>query len=200
MNQPASMRSAEAACGLQVEAEAGVERGGVGERVAVLVAGQRGAGDEFHGDEDAALLRAGVFADFVDVDDVGVRDAGHGLRLLQHAGSAKRAMLRAVAQDFDGDFAIKFGVVGGIDDAHAAGPELTQDQIAADARRQARLDGLADVDASLVTLGGRRRGVGRRRVGWCKGRKQRLLGGDGRRSRDRHPIAARHPSERWGGL
>ena len=46
MNQPAGMRSAQAACGLQVEAEAGVEGGGVGEGVAVPVAGQRGAGDE----------------------------------------------------------------------------------------------------------------------------------------------------------
>ena len=55
-----------------------------------------------------------------DGDDALVRTARGDVRV-KHAGAAQRALLHAVAHDLDGDLAIELGIVGRIDDAHAAG-------------------------------------------------------------------------------
>jgi hypothetical protein len=75
-------------------------------------------------------------ADLVDLDDVGMRDAGEGLGLAQQAGLAGRGPLAAKSgqNDLDRQLALELLVVGGVDDAHGALTELAQDDEAPDPR------------------------------------------------------------------
>ena len=90
------------------------------------------AADQLHGDVHGVPDGA----DLVDVDDVGMRDAGEGLGLAQQSGLAEAGPLAAQAgqHELDGELALELLVVGGIDDAHAALAEFAQHDEATDAR------------------------------------------------------------------
>jgi hypothetical protein len=68
------------------------------------------------------------------VDDVGVGEAGEGLGLAAAAGAGV-GVVAAGADELDGELAVERLVVGGVDDAHAAGADLSQHGEAADAGR-----------------------------------------------------------------
>ena len=140
----------EAAPGLHVDGEqlapAARRRG--------LPGAQGRAGDELHGDED---LRA-EGADVVDGDDVGVGEAGHRLGLAEEAGGAGAVGVLAAAQELDGDLAVELGVVGGVDDAHTAGAEAAEHDVAAE-RLAAGARGLVVLGAGAAEVG-RGRAVG----------------------------------------
>jgi len=86
--------------------------------------------DVLHRDEELVV----VLADFVDLHHVGVVQLGECLRLSEHALALFRGDA-IVVQDFDGDVAAELGVVGAVDDAHAAGADLFGDLEAADLDR-----------------------------------------------------------------
>ena len=88
------------------------------------------AGDQLHGDEELVVDAA----DLVDLDDVGVGEAGEGLGLALEAGlaDAEAVVVDAGAQELEGDAAVELGVVGGVDDGHAAVAEGAGDDVAAD--------------------------------------------------------------------
>ncbi|HEY0478808.1 MAG TPA: hypothetical protein VGD37_14920 [Kofleriaceae bacterium] len=88
-------------------------------------AGQRLATDELHGDEQPAVVGAGL----VDLDDVGVGDLGQGLGLAQQPLVGLGGQGRAAANQLERHLAVKLLVVGGVDLAHGAGAErLEQDE------------------------------------------------------------------------
>jgi hypothetical protein len=94
---------------------------------------QRGAVDELHGDEGAAVDHAGVEHG----DHVGMLQPRHRLRLAPQP----RLVAHGVgAQDLDGDLAVELRIVRGVDDAHAAFAEPIEEEIAAEggAARRAR--------------------------------------------------------------
>jgi hypothetical protein len=101
---------------------------------------------ELHGEEHL-LLDA---ADLVDLDDVGVRELGHGPGLALHAGLVARAVVAAGAQQLEGDAAVELLVVGGVDDAHAALAEGAQDGEAADAGRLPAQNALPSPDSTTA--------------------------------------------------
>lgn len=135
MDEAASMRRHEPRGGLQVDAQAQRHLARLAEIALPLPLGEGGAVDELHRDEDAPARLARL----VDVHDVGVRDAGHGLRLLLDARRGEGGLVAEVAHELDGDLAIEFGVVGGEDLPHPALSHALDDQEAPDARR--RIDG-----------------------------------------------------------
>ncbi len=77
--------------------------------------------DELHGDEGGAL----ELTDLVDLDDIRMGDAGHGLGLSEQAGVA----VAIGEQQFDGDLSIEILVVGGVDHPHAASSHAVQEHI-----------------------------------------------------------------------
>ena len=93
---------------------------------------QRAAGQVLHRQEDLAL----VDADVVDRDDVRVRQLRDRLGLAHQARLAARrdrpALVRA--QQLERDLAIELRIVGGVDDAHRAGAEALEHEVAADGR------------------------------------------------------------------
>jgi hypothetical protein len=94
---------------------------------------QRSALDELHRDEELVVDRG---ADVVDRDHVRVREPCDRLRLAQHA-SATAAVLKIAAglpHQLECDLAIELGVVGGIHDAHTAGADHFEHEIATDRR------------------------------------------------------------------
>ncbi len=95
--------------------------------------------DELEGEED--LTRVG--ADLVDLQHVGVGDLGHRLGLAEQAAVADglRPADDALVQQLDGDLAVEVGVVGGVDDPHAAGADRLEHRIAADLSRRLALPG-----------------------------------------------------------
>jgi hypothetical protein len=95
------------------------------------------AGDELHGDPD--LLAVG--ADVVDGDDVGVRQLGQRLGLAQQAGPVSALTAAGREDQLEGDLAVELGVVGGVDDAHGAGAEAVEEDVAADRRAADELRG-----------------------------------------------------------
>ena len=70
-----------------------------------------------------------VLADLVDLDDVGVLEAGDGLGLDVEAGQLGRAGVDARQHHLQGDHALEAEVPGLVDDAHAAAPQLPQDLV-----------------------------------------------------------------------
>ncbi len=79
--------------------------------------GERLAGHELHGDEDAVV----VAPDFVHRHDVGVRHARHRLRFAQQACLqlvlGRVALARLTANQLQRHLAIELGIVGGVDHA-----------------------------------------------------------------------------------
>nr|WP_275937552.1 hypothetical protein [Nannocystis exedens] len=78
------------------------------------------AARERHGDEELALVRA----DAVDRDHAGVRQLGLGLA---QAGAATSS----AADQLDRHLALELGIEGGVDDAHTAGADPLEDEVAA---------------------------------------------------------------------
>ncbi len=88
-------------------------------------------------------------------DDVGVRDASHRLGLAQESGRAG-FFARGGAEQFEGDSAVELWIIGGVDDAHSAGPDLVQHHVPAEGlaafgkrRRVLRPRGLEAVDPGI---------------------------------------------------
>ncbi len=128
MHDADGVRGGEPCAGLQE----GFDDGAPGARRGGQPGAQGGAGDELHREVDAAVDAA----DVVYGDDVGVREAGHRLRLAEQAGLelgiGRAHAAIAHAHELDGDLAVELGVVGGEHDAHRAAPEHVHQQIAAD--------------------------------------------------------------------
>jgi hypothetical protein len=89
-----------------------------------------GAGDVLHHQKE--LLAVDV--DVVDRHDVGVREAGEPLRFAQQAEAAAVAAGRVGlrVEQLEGDRALELGVVGEVDDAHAALSQGALEGVAAD--------------------------------------------------------------------
>jgi hypothetical protein len=137
------MRGGEAVAGLAEH----VDDLGPGPRADTQPVAEGAALDVLHGDEDLVAVDAGL----VHADDVRVLQAGHGL------GLALQAFAGALAgghrlEELEGDGAAELGVVGGVDDAHAAGAEQLLDLEAADLgdRGRGAEQGGGDVLAHLV--------------------------------------------------
>ena len=82
--------------------------------------------DQLHGEEDLGASDA----DVVDGDDAGVGEAGHRLGLAEEALGGGAADVGA--DQLQGAPAVELRVVGGVDDAHAAGAEALEDEVAAE--------------------------------------------------------------------
>lgn len=67
------MRCIQTCSGLEIQMQAGVERRSIAHRMRLLPRRQRFACHKLHGNEH--LGGVAVFADLVDVDDIGVRQA-----------------------------------------------------------------------------------------------------------------------------
>jgi hypothetical protein len=102
-------------------------------RLLGLPGGQGDARDVLHDDEHPAVEVAGL----VDLDDVGVRDAGERVGL---ALAAQQVVRARGAEHLDGDVAVELRVVGEVDPRHGPLAERAHDDEATDARR-ARLEG-----------------------------------------------------------
>ncbi len=147
MHKPDPVSGKQSLSGLQVHAQHFIPGA-----LALLLPGTKGgAFDELHRDEDLAVH----LPDFVDLDDVGMGDAGHGLGFAEDAGAAVGAGQLALVQQLDRQLAIELLIVGGVDHSHTALPEVPQDDEPPDAARR-------------LGHGSRRR---RRR---CQGRRRRL--------------------------
>jgi hypothetical protein len=176
VDEAAGVGGGEAATDLQVHGDdlAPAPRGGG------LPGAQGLALDVLHGEVDLAV----VLADLVDLDDVGVGQAGEGLGLAAAAG-ADVGVVAAGEDEFDCDLAVELLVVGGVDDAHAAGADAAEDGEAADAGRLgggAEQAGL-DVGAGELVDEGRRSCwfVGRHRAeDYCSGPRARGATAPGR--------------------
>jgi hypothetical protein len=81
--------------------------------------------DELHGHEHAF----GGSAHVVDRDDVWMLQPRHRSRL---AHEARRVAVGGTVQDLDGYSSVELGIVGGVDDAHAAAAEPLEHDVAAD--------------------------------------------------------------------
>ena len=75
---------------------------------------------EFH-DEVALVF---PFIEGVDVDDVGVVEAGAGAGFAVEAFEGLGVLEELLFHEFDGDLAFEGGVPGAVDDAHAAGGDF----------------------------------------------------------------------------
>ena len=84
-----------------------------------------------HRDEQ---LPVGRVADFVDGADVGVVEAGGGLRLLQETPFGVGVVAQLGRQELERRVAVEPRVARPVDDAHAAAAEPVADLIGADAR------------------------------------------------------------------
>ena len=94
---------------------------------------------KLHGDE--RLLA--VFADFIDGADVRVVESGRGVSLAAKAFESLRVLRKILGQEFEGDEAAEFSVLGLVNHAHAAPAEFFHDAVVR--------DGLSDhVDAVSI--------------------------------------------------
>ena len=84
--------------------------------------------EKLHGDEGLAF----VPADFVDGADVGMVQRGGGARFSAKAFERLRILRKIVGQEFQRDEAAEFGVLGLVDDAHAAAAEFFEDVVTGD--------------------------------------------------------------------
>jgi hypothetical protein len=97
------------------------------------VVGQGAAVEVLEGEIGLTL----VLADLVDGDDIGVLQAGDGLRLRLEAGAADGLGEPAGQHHLEGHQAAQRLLPGLVDDAHAAAAQLLQDHIHADPLRHA---------------------------------------------------------------
>jgi hypothetical protein len=124
VDEAAGVRGGEAAADLQVHGDDLAPAAGRGG----LPGAQGLALDVLHRQVDLAE----VLADLVDLDDVGVRQAGERLGLAAGAG-ADVGVVAVGADELDSDLAVQLLVVRGVDDAHAAGADAAEHGEAADA-------------------------------------------------------------------
>ena len=125
---------------------------------------QAAAVDELQLEERQAV----GLADVVDLHDVGVLQAGDGLRLGQEAGGGLGAGMGAGQDHLQGAGAVQADLPGLVDDAHAAAAQLAQDLVAGDGGDGAagRLRG----GAAIATWSRRR--AGHRSSGWTPRRRR----------------------------
>lgn len=102
--------------------------------LAALIFVEAPARNIFERQEGAAF----VVADFEDLHDVRVMQAGHGPRFRQEAIVMRRIGMRAGQNHFDGDKPIELRLAGPVDHAHAATAELFEDFVARDALYRSR--------------------------------------------------------------
>ena len=110
------------------------------------------------------VIHAVLAADFMDLHDVGVLQAGHGFRLGAEAGHLLGGRVDAVPDDLQGHQAFQVGLLRQVDHSHAPVSQLADHGVLADARRQ----GVRSVSVRLRRQGGGRVRcglVGRRRPG-----------------------------------
>src|SRR6202035_937516 len=88
------------------------------------------AAHEAHGDEQ----HAAVLARLVDRDDVRLIHAGRGPRFPDEALAEGLVLGQSGGQDLEGDIAVQPGVVGTVDDGHAAPADLLRQLVASDER------------------------------------------------------------------
>src|SRR5271169_3198692 len=98
---------------------------------------------KFHSDERLAVLLAKI----VDGANIGVVQRGCGLRFALKAGECLLIPGNVLRQELEGDKAMEAGVLGFVDDAHAAGAEFLEDAVVR--------DGLADHGTSGGRMLGR---------------------------------------------
>jgi len=105
---------------LEGQGELADEAGGEVRRLGLAIHGaiERAAGDVF---EDAVGL-AGVVADFIDLHDMGIGEAGSGFDFGAEAGELL-GVGASGADHFDRDEALEGGLAGQIDDSHTAAAE-----------------------------------------------------------------------------
>jgi hypothetical protein len=70
-----------------------------------------------------------VLADIVDGADVGMIQRGRGLRLAFEALAGGRVVEVGLREELQSHVAVKTGVLGFVDDAHAAAPEFLEDAV-----------------------------------------------------------------------
>ena len=70
-----------------------------------------------------------VFIDVVNCADVGMVECGSGLRFTLESFQGLSVFRKSFRQEFQGDSALELGVLGPVDDAHAAATQLLQDAI-----------------------------------------------------------------------
>ncbi len=114
--------------------------------------------DELHGDEQLVAQ----LTDLIDLDDVGVGQAGHRLGLAEDPPAPLGARAGQRASQLDRHLAVELRVVRGAHDTHAALAELLQKCVAADRRRlgvaeQGAMDAVAGQPLGQRALGGGRR-------------------------------------------
>ncbi len=105
------------------------------QRAAFEVIAQRLAFEQLHGDEE----RAAFFADFVDLADVRMVDAGGRAGLAPEAPACRLVLLER-QHHLQRHGALQPFIVRLIHDAHSAGAELAADRVVADARWEAFLN------------------------------------------------------------
>ncbi len=148
-----------------------IEAGGLagGQRCAVQPLRQAAAGAVFQREEGQAV----VFADLVDLDDVGMLQAGDRFGLGPEALQLLAARDGAAQDHLEGDQAFELGLLGLVDDAHAAAAQFADEGVARDGRqrrcdprpvRQGRVAVRLRRDIHRTT-GSRRQLVRRQRVG-----------------------------------
>ena len=141
--------------------------------------GQAVAVDEFQGEVRPPFR----LADVIDLDDVGMPQAGHGLGFLAKALELLRPRVRPGQDHLQGHEPIEPDLPGLVDDTHAAAAELAEDLVIGDHRRLARHGpaGLAR-GRSAAAGAGECAGAGRRilleprqkiagRIAMCAGRR-----------------------------
>jgi hypothetical protein len=85
---------------------------------------------ELHGDPHLIAVRA----DVVDGDHVGVRELGQRLGLAQQPEAPMGSRRRSGSSKLERDLAVELRIVGGVHDAHAAGAEPVEQDVAPDHR------------------------------------------------------------------
>ncbi len=83
---------------------------------------------KLHGNEGVLI----VLADFVDRANVGMIQGRGGARFAAKALQSLRVLREIIGQELEGDEASKLGVLGFVDDAHAAAAQLLHDAVVRD--------------------------------------------------------------------
>ena len=84
--------------------------------------------EQLHGDESPAIL----FFDGVNGRNAGMIECGSGAGFAEEAFESLRIAVRVFRKKFQGDAAAEFGVLGFVNDAHAALAKLAEDSVVGD--------------------------------------------------------------------
>jgi hypothetical protein len=145
-----------------------------GQRRTLAMLLQAAAVDEFEGKERLSRL----FADLIDLHDVGVMQPGNGRSFSAEAVALARPSLGTGADHFEGHDSVQLDLPGLVDDAHAAVTDLLQNLVPSRCRRpRARSRGA--VAGSAGGLGGAllidiRQGLSQ--IHWRHRKPRRILG------------------------